>query len=205
MTKVTVPDGCWEDATGRFVPLDLIDDIDKTRNELVIELADLAKAQSQALAKFKQKLFADVYAFVDLSAEKYQVKIGGRKGNITLMSFDARYKIQIAISEQFRFNEGLQAAKALIDECITEWAKDSKSEIKMLVQDAFQTDQEGKINTGRVLALRRVKIEDEKWVRAMQAIGESLFILGSKKYIRFYERVNKTDKYTPILLDIAAV
>jgi Protein of unknown function (DUF3164) len=205
MSKVNVPDGCWEDATGRFVPLDLIDDIDKTRNELVIELADLAKAQSLALAKFKQKLFADVYAFVDLSAEKYQVKIGGRKGNITLMSFDARYKIQIAISEQFRFNEGLQVAKALIDECITEWAKDSKSEIKMLVQDAFQTDQEGKINTGRVLALRRVKIEDEKWVRAMQAIGQSLFILGSKEYIRFYERVNKTDKYTPILLDIAAV
>ena len=36
--------------------------------------------------------------------------------------------------------------------------------------------------------LRRHKIEDDRWQRAMQAIGDSLQILDSKAYVRVYER-----------------
>ena len=73
------------------------------------------------------------------------------------------------------------------------------------MQSAFQTDKEGKINTGRVLALRRLDIRDEKWQKAMLAIGESLQVVGSKEYVRFYERIGNTDQYRPISLDVAAV
>ena len=62
-----------------------------------------------------------------------------------------------------------------------------------------------KINTGRVLALRRLDIRDEKWQKAMMAIGESLQVVGSKEYVRFYERVGDSDQYQPINLDVAAV
>ena len=113
--------------------------------------------------------------------------------------------MQIAIAERVQFDERLQAAKQLIDECITEWSQSSRDEIKLLVQDAFQTDKEGKINTGRVLALRRINIADAKWQTAMKAIGESLQVIGSKEYVRFYERVGNTDTYRPIVLDVAAV
>jgi hypothetical protein len=75
----------------------------------------------------------------------------------------------------------------------------------VLVQAAFQTDKEGKINTGRVLALRRLEIRDEKWQTAMRAIGESLQVVGNKEYVRFYERVGNTDQYQSINLDLAAV
>ena len=73
------------------------------------------------------------------------------------------------------------------------------------MQSAFQTDKEGKINTGRVLALRRLDIRNEKWQKAMQAIGESLQVVGSKEYVRIYERIGNTDQYRPISLDVAAV
>ena len=78
-------------------------------------------------------------------------------------------------------------------------------EIKVLVQSAFQSDKEGKINTGRVLALRRLDIRNEKWQKAMQAIGESLQVVGSKEYVRIYERIGNTDQYRAIGLDVAAV
>lgn len=103
------------------------------------------------------------------------------------------------------FDERLQAAKQLIDECIIDWSQGSRDEIKVLVQAAFQTDKEGKINTGRVLALRRLDIRDEKWQKAMQAISESLQVVGSKEYVRFYERIGESDQYRPIALDLAAV
>lgn len=200
-----IPQGYWKDAAGRLIPESMIQDIDKARNDLVIELAKLAQQQSASLLQFKRRAFADILAFVDLSAERYNVKLGGRKGNLTLSSFDGRFKVQIAMNERMVFDERLQAAKALIGECIIEWAKESSDNIKMLVQDAFQTDKEGKINTGRVLGLRRVKIEDEKWQRAMLAIGESLSVDGSKEYVRFYERVGEQDTYKPISLDIASM
>lgn len=203
--NAVIPEGFLSDAKGRLVPLSLIQPIDRIRDELVQTLANKAKQTSQDLAAFKAYVFAEIYSFVSLSSEQYGVSVGGKKGNLTLYSFDGAYKVQIAIGDRMVFDERLQAAKQLVDECITEWAQGSRDEIKMLVQDAFQTDKEGKINTGRVLALRRLDIKDDKWQMAMKAIGESLQVVGSKEYVRFYERIGNTDQYKPISLDVAAV
>ncbi len=199
-----IPAGYLRDAQGRLVPLDLVKPIDQTRDQVVQELVLAAKTVRDQLAKFKGQVFNDVAAFVNLSAEQYNVALGGKKGNVTLHSFDGKYKLQLAISENIVFDERLQAAKALIDECIEEWSAGSDPKIKVLVHDAFRTDKEGNINTGRVLGLRRLDIKDDKWTRAMDAIGESLQVVGSKQYVRFYERVGE-DKYEPISLDIAAI
>ncbi len=203
--KTGTPEGYRADAKGCLIPENMIKPIDRTRDELVLELARQARIVSDSLREFKVRVFADINAFVDLSAEQYNVKLGGKKGNITLFSFDGAFKVQVAIAEHMVFDERLQAAKHLIDECIIAWSQGSRDEIKVLVQSAFQTDKEGKINTGRVLALRRLDIRDDKWQKAMQAIGESLQVVGSKEYVRFYERIGGTDQYRPISLDVAAV
>lgn len=206
MTEQTIiPEGYRADAKGCLVPEAMIRPIDRARDELVQELAKRAKYLNDTMRVFKTGVFDDINAFVDLSAEQYGVALGGKKGNITLYSFDGGYKIQIAIAEHMVFDERLQAAKHLIDECIIAWSQGSRDEIKVLVQDAFQTDKEGKINTGRVLGLRRLDIRDDKWQQAMKAIGESLQVVGSKEYVRFYERIGGTDQYQPISLDVAAV
>jgi len=186
----TVPPGYWKDAEGRLVPEELIKEIDKCRHELVLDLAIQAQNMSQAMAKFKAAAFADIYAFTDLSMEKYGVQHGGKKGNLTLYSYDGRYKVQVAIAEHMVFDERLQAAKALIDECILEWSQGSRAEIQVL---------------GRVLSLSRLDIKDAKWQQAMTAINDSLQVVGSKSYVRFYERIGNTDQYQPISLDVAAL
>ena len=96
-------------------------------------------------------------------------------------------------------------AKELIDQCIHEWSNGARSEIRALVNDAFQVDKEGRVNTARILSLRRLDIQDEKWLTAMQAIGESIQVAGSKTYFRVYERVGDSDQYKAIVLDIAAL
>lgn len=198
-----VPSGYRKDAKGCLIPESIINPIDMARDALTLELAASAKTLSKSIADFKTKVFGDVAAFVQLSAEQYGTTIGGKKGNVTLYSFDGRYKLQVATADNITFDERLQAAKALIDECIDEWSQGSRPEIKVLVQEAFQTDREGNLNTGRILALRRLEIKDERWQRAMKAIGESVQVVGSKQYVRFYERVGDTNQYVPISLDIA--
>ena len=191
------------DAQGRLVPVETIAPIDLERDALVIELMRRAKLVSEQIADFKRVLFGDFDAFLALSAEQYGAKLGGRKGNVTLFSFDGRYKIIRQIQDSLVFDERLQAAKSLIDECITDWAQGSRPEIRALVNDAFQVDKAGRINVQRVLGLKRLKIEDEKWRAAMQAIADSVHICSSKSYIRFYERVGDTEVFRPVTLDLA--
>ncbi|MGP8432014.1 DUF3164 family protein [Paraburkholderia fungorum] len=202
--KTSIPEGYRQDARGHLIPESLIKPIDQTRDTLVRELIDRARVLSREIGDFKSHAIGNIDAFVQLSVEQYGVKVGGVKGNLTLHSFDGQFKVQIAQAERMQFDERLQAAKQLIDECIKVWSQGSRDEIKVLVQSAFQTDKEGKINTGRVLALRRLGIDDDRWQTAMKAIGESLQVIGSKEYVRFYERVGDTDQYQAINLDIAA-
>ena len=193
------------DGQGRLVPKESVSEIDQTRDTIVRDLVEAAKALQDTMRAFKQRAMDDVEAFVALSAERYDVKLGGIKGNVTLMSFDGKYKVQMAISEYLTFDEGLQAAKKLIDECLTDWTSGSRSEVRTIVMDAFQVDKEGKINTGRILGLRRLSINDPRWLKAMAAIADSIQVMGSKSYIRIYERVGADGRYNQIALDIASL
>ncbi len=198
-----IPEGCMQDSKGRWVPVETISDIDLVRDQLVKEVTAKAQELQQAMRDFKMNTLGDVEAFIDLSAEKYGVSIGGKKGNVTLVSFDGRYKLQRAIQDSISFDERLQAAKELIDQCIHRWAEGSAAEIRALVDHAFQVDKEGNISTGRILGLRRLSIDDEQWKQAMTAIADSIQITGSQTYIRLYERVGMADQWQAIPLDIA--
>jgi hypothetical protein len=193
-----------QDAQGRLVPVGMIKDVDKARDGLVREIAAKALDLRSAMAKFRDDSMGDVAAFCQLSAEQYGAKVGGDKGNVTLTTYDGQYKVQRSVAEYLVFDERLQAAKELIDECITEWTEGSRDELKALINDAFQVDKEGRINTGRVLSLRRLAIDDDRWRRAMQAVSDSLQVAGSKTYIRLYSR-RADGKYEPISLDLASL
>jgi arginine deiminase len=193
------------DALGNQIRIENIKPIDLARDALVIELVNQARVVSNQIAGYKIHAFADIEALVELSAEQYGVKMGGKKGNITMLSFDGKYKVQRAMNEHLTFDERLQAAKVLIDECLNDWTADANVNVQTIINKAFEVDKEGNINTGRVLTLRRLDIQDERWLRAMAAISDSIQSVGSKAYIRIYEREADTDKYVPISLDIATV
>ena len=192
-----------KDGQGRLIPIDMIKPVDKARDDIVKEIVGKALVVAGAISEFRHKALGDIEAFVQISAEQYDVTMGGEKGNVTLRSLDGEYKVERRIDEKLVFDERLQVAKSLIDECIHRWAKHSDPRIQVLINDAFQVDKEGSINTGRVLSLRRLNIPDPKWQEAMKIISESLQVNGSKTYIRIYKR-GKDGKYEHVSLDVAA-
>lgn len=201
--KRPVPEGMMEDAQGRHVAIENIRPIDMERDALVKEIVTKAKGLAGSIQTFKAATLGDIQSFVELSAEKYNAKLGGRVGNVTLTAFDGQYKVVRSIDEYQVFDERLQAAKALVDECITEWSAGSRSELRTLINGAFQVDKQGRINVNRILTLRRLEITDDRWQQAMTAIGESLQTVGSKPYLRIYER-QADGGYKPLPLDVAA-
>ncbi len=200
----TVTPGHRQNAQGHLVPEAQVREIDKLRDELVRNLIARSQSLSAVIAHEKKLFFSEIDAFVSLSLSEYGVERGGEKGNVTLMSYDGRYKIVRAVSELIRFDERLQAAKILIDACFNDWTAESRTELRAIVQDAFRVDQAQNIRVQQVLGLRRFNISDERWKRAMTAISESIQIIGSKSYVRFYERIDNTQHWRQITLDIAA-
>ena len=201
----TIPAGYWENAKGNLVPESKVKAVDKLRDQLVKDLCAQAEVKSADIGKFKLGTMADVNAFIDVSVEQYGVKAGGKKGNATLMTFDGKKKVVLQMQERITFGEQLQAAKALIDQCVTRWAANADDNIKVLITDAFQVDKEGLINTGRVLGLLRLEIDDPDWKMAMKAIADSRQVANTKAYIRFYQRSDASGDWKPISLDMAAV
>ena len=194
-----------EDAHGRQVPVSMIKKFDLKRNDLVCSIMERTFAERERLAEFKRQVWEEIQAFVDESAKDSGAKkLGGKKGNITLTSFDGRYKLIVAVNDGILFNEKLQIAKQLIDECIGKWSKNARPELKVLVDDAFNVGKNGLVSTGKVLGLRRLNITDATWRRAMDAITESIQVVSSKTYMRFYER-QEDESYKQIPLDVASL
>ncbi len=204
--QTTIHEGYMEDSQGRLVPVNLVPELDQIKDKLVRELTTQARATRDALKNQKLHLLGDIYAFVDLAHEEYDAKVGGRKGNISLTSYDGRRRVQVAIGESIGIDdERLQVAKTLIDECLKDWSADSGPELRTLVYDAFRVDSEGRVSTRSILGLLRLEITDERWQRAMQAIRDGLRVDSSKSYVRFHQRTGPESKWEQISLEFAAL
>lgn len=204
-TNEEVIDGYWKDGKGALVPVSMIKDIDIEREQVVEEIIKHAKLLNKELSLFKAKAFGDVAAFIELSAEQYNVILGGKKGNVTLFSFDGRYKVQRTMHDNIAPDERILAAKQLTMDCVNDWSENARPELKAIVNRAFATSKDGDLKLGRLLELRRLDIKDERWQKAMDALSESLQVIGSRSYIRVYERIGDSNEYRPIALDIAGV
>jgi hypothetical protein len=192
------------DSQGRQVPAELVSEIDKLRDQTVRRIAEEAMNMKGVLDDFKKRIRDDIYTFAEISSERYGKSWGGKKGNITLTSYDGKYRLIVAMNDNIVFDERLQIARQIIGQCLDKWSSGSRPEIRVLVNDAFQVDKAGNISTARVLGLRRLEISDPDWQKAMQAITESIQISGTKQYLRFYER-DGNGEYKQIPLDIAAL
>ncbi|ANJ66047.1 sulfate transporter [Halothiobacillus diazotrophicus] len=203
--ETNIPEGYMRNATGHLVPTDKVREQDRLRDEVTRRLVLRALQISKELADFKKQALAEIEDLIQIAADRYEVTIGGKKGNVSLASYDGRYKIVRSIADRITFGEELEAAKTLINRCIDRWSEGANDNIRALVDRAFRTDTKGQIKTAAVLELLRLDIDDAEWRRAMEAIKDSIQTTGSAVYVRVYERVGESEQYRAISLDLASV
>lgn len=202
---VLIPAGFVMNAAGHLVPEHQVREHDKLRDGVARELAIQAIGISDALASFKQKALGDIADLIAISAERYGVTLGGKKGNVSITTYDGAYKIERAMADRITFTEEILAAKELIDQCIRAWSEGANNHLRVLVDRAFRANRQGQIKTNDVLSLLRVEIDDPDWKMAMQALKDSIQVSGTAVYIRVYKRQGNTDQYLPINLNLAGV
>ena len=191
------------DAKGRLTPIVLVRPADLLKDEIVRDMIARARDESARLRRFRDTAFDEVDILMQLLADKYGAKIGGERGNVEIQSYDGTMRVSVQRADLITFGPELQIAKTLVDECLNEWGAESCAEIRAIVQNAFDVDQQHKVNRGALLGLKRLDITDPRWVRAMQAITDSITVTGSKRYLRFHTRPNPQSAWRAVSLDAA--
>ncbi|MBB1420082.1 DUF3164 family protein [Pseudoalteromonas sp. SG44-1] len=199
-----VPEGYLKDGKGNLVAVANIKQTDLIKDEFVRKAIDKAIEMQEALAEFKQSLMAEADDFIELLAQEHGVNLGGKKGNVTLRTFDSQLKVTLQTQERIELGPELTLAKQLIDQCLDEWTEGGNQNIKAIVSKTFNTDKQGSLNPQRILALRKLEISDDsgKWTKAMNIIAESVGVVDSCRFIRFYKQDDKGIEQA-ISLDIA--
>ncbi|RRH98054.1 DUF3164 family protein [Mesorhizobium tamadayense] len=210
-TETTVPVGTvmvggktyMHDAKGHLVPIEAIKPADKLQDETVRKIIGHARDLSAQIGRFKEHTFDDLSSFEALLAQDYGATKGGAKGNKTFLTFDGLMKVSVQVADMIDFGAELQIAKSLIDECLTEWSADSRTEIRSIISRAFNVEKEGQINRAEIFMLLRLDIEDERWQRAMDAIRDAMRVIGSKTYVRCYQRASQDAPWEAVTIDLA--
>jgi len=192
-------------AQGHLVPKSKVAEVDKLRDQTVQELTNRALSLHHTMRDFQNHALDTVAAFVECSAEEHGVKWGGKKGNIKLTSFDGTRQVMIDIQERIGFSEKLAVAKDILDDFLKAEMASASDSIRAIVFEAFDVDRDGKLNTRRILGLRRIKIDDPDWLRAMEVISEALQLEGSKEYLRVYTRPSPRSKWQLVNLNMSSI
>lgn len=196
----------WIDALGSYVPESVVSPEDKLKDQTVRKIIGHARELSAQVSRFKAHTADDITGLMEILAEQYGTTLGGKKGNILMVSFDGSLKVEVQVADLIEFGPELQLAKRLLDECLAEWSASSRDELQAVVTRAFSVEKQGKINKSELFMLMRVQIEDPRWQSAMKAIKDSIRVLGSKTYYRFFERASTDEgwgQWTAIPVDLA--
>ncbi|WP_233007183.1 DUF3164 family protein [Rheinheimera faecalis] len=199
-----VPAGWRKNAVGHLVHESEIKEQDLFRDSVVTDLVTEGIALHKALKAYKEKALNDVADLIGISAQKWQMTLGGKKGNVSITSFDGELMIQRVYAERITYTEEMEVAKAKVDECVQKWSNESNPHIVTLATRAFQRNKSGELSMSRIIEMLSYKIDDPEWIAAMQVVSDSLRVCGTAVYIRIYQR-DDNGKYINMTLNISGV
>lgn len=203
---VPVPDGYIMDSKGRMTPAAMVKASQMLEDQMVRKVLGYACDLANQVRRFRAHVFADTGAFQSLLLEQYGIEKTGAKGkgNVTFSSFDGLMKFQIAIGERLAFGAELGVAREAFRQCIQDWTDGARDELRVLVDEAFEADKEGNVSREAIFRLLRIDIGDARWQAGQAAIRDSIRVVGSKAYLRFYVRTDHEGEWQAIPIDLAS-
>ena len=87
---------------GSLIPESQVKDIDKLRDQTVMEAADKLMTLKSSMIRLKAEVVDDINEFLAVSAEQYGVKLGGERGTLTLTSMIIRTATRLRSTSRSR-------------------------------------------------------------------------------------------------------
>jgi hypothetical protein len=199
----TNSEGEWINSRGKATPPEYVDPIKKHRDRYVERIVTNARKLEDQMKKKKSQFMRWIDEHLAYVDRQTKVERNG-KGNVTLTNYSGDLQVEFSLSDIIEFDERLQNAKALIDQCLKKWTKDAAPEIRAVIDEAFEVDKKGKVNTAKILRLRSIKIKDTDWQKALDMIADSIEVSGTRQYLVIRER-DASGKWQTINLNFSSI
>lgn len=177
----------WIDHVGRKVHKDLIDPLDKKQDQVVERMFRKIERLFERMAKDKEMIMDMLEGYIEWERQKTQVERPA-SGAFTLNNYEQTRKVQVKMPKKIDFDNRFISAERLINEYLNDLLEGSAVEIRAIIGEAFQRDSDNRLNAAAVIRLKRLKITDARWKKAMKLIDESMRTEYAKQYIVFMRR-----------------
>ncbi|WP_107495302.1 DUF3164 family protein [Thalassobius sp. I31.1] len=173
---------------GSLIAYDMLEPVKQLEHDLVTRLCTEAQARSEELKTYKLNAISEMVAARVMMLSDWGVKKGGKDGNLTLRSECRRWMVRLTVGKHISFGPEMEAAKELIFEVVEDEKRKSGSDfLSQIVDRVFSPNKKGRIDTQGILGLRDVECDDPRWIRAMEAIEQSILRDSATTYINFYK------------------
>lgn len=184
--KPVIENNRIEDADGNLMRLDKVDPFDMEKDQIVRTLAQDAIIITDELNGFKSRMAECLQTFIEKLAEQYDKKLGGKQGNLTMFTYDRKFRIERSVQKREAANERIVVVKEMIDDCIAKWSKGANKNLQVLADKYFKTDKDGNYNIKLLRSLKREPVgqDDDEWQKAMKALDDAIDVVSSATYYR---------------------
>lgn len=201
---ITDKQGNWIDPRGKTVPKNYVKDLDQKRDRTVEKICNDALKLEKKMQEMKKDFMLRINKYISAVEKDAGVKRQG-KGNIRLTNFSGNKQVEFSMNDVIDFDEKLSLAKGLIDDCIKQWSQGANENLIVVINQAFEVDKKGKVNTQGILSLRQLKIKDDIWKRAMILIGEAVQITGTRQYLQVRTRKSPDKEFETVNLNFSSI
>lgn len=198
----------WYDEAGTAIPYSRTTRVERLLERSSGSILKDAEKINKELRLFKQK----VRELCDEAYEAFMEEKGieqwkDRKGNFTWYNFNRSIKIEVSVNERTEFDDlTIQAAKAKLDEFLSEAIQSKNEFAKQMVIDAFETQRNKKLDTRKVLNLTRYedKVNDPLFSEAVSLIKKAIRTPDSRTYFRVW-KMDGAGEYQNVELNFSSI
>jgi hypothetical protein len=179
----------WTDEAGMAIPFNRISKSEKVKEATSSSLIKDALGIQSMLFSFKTKIEKAMDDVVNSLIEEKKLPKNS-KGNHTFYNFDKSIKIEVDAKDNLRFDEALiAAARQQLDAFISDNVQGTDDIIRQLINSAFQNTKGG-LDSKKVMSLfkYKTKIKDNRFIKALELIEQSISRPSSKKYFRVWAK-----------------
>jgi hypothetical protein len=187
---------------GKKIPIAAILPVDVAREQMVANLFEMALKLQEVIVSEKQKMYQLIHDFLENGTGEAGVDIQAIE-SITFTSYSGDRQIQIRRAERIDYNEQLNQAFRLLNDCLTEWTSGGNHELRALVQQVISAGKKGKIDHAMLLRLQRVNSTHATFLMAQNLIKASIITNMAKQYLSFRQREGIEARWQTVSLNFS--
>ena len=193
-----------ENSKGKRVPIELINPADRDRERMINQVFELAEELQVQLIETKQKMYFAIAEFMKKHGGVPEFDVASME-QLHFTDFAAKRQLQIRKAEKIDYNEQLNTALRLLNECVEEWTQGDRPELCSLIQQVVSAGKKGKIDHAMLLRLQRINSTYPKFQKAQQLIAASINTYFAKQYLLIRKRDNAEGKFQTVNLNFSGI